>query len=193
MSRIPNVVVFAGSAREDSFNKKLARLAAAMARDAGANASFLDLRDHPMPLMDEDLEARHGEPAGATSFKNALKACDAFIIATPEHNGTFPALLKNALDWASRRRAGEARMACFAGKTAAILSASPGQLGGLRAANSLRPQLSHLGTIVIPDQYAVAAAHEAFDADGSLKDPAKADAVRGVVKKLVETTTRLIG
>jgi NAD(P)H-dependent FMN reductase len=189
MKPAPHILVFAGSAREASYNKKLARLSADAVTAAGGKATFIDLRDLPLPLFDEDLEAREGEPSNAKTFKAHLKACDGFIIASPEHNSSYSALLKNAIDWASRRREGEARLACFSGKVAAIMSASPGQLGGLRGLANLRVLLSNLGVIVLPDQVTVPAAHQAFQADGSFKDPG----LKENVDKFAEAMVRFAG
>jgi chromate reductase len=188
-----NLLVFAGSAREASFNKKLARLAAAAANEAGAAATFVDLRDYPLPLMDEDLEAAQGEPTHATALKTLMKQADGFIIASPEHNSAYSALLKNVIDWASRKREGEKPRACFEGKTALLLSASPGQLGGLRGLVVLRMLLGNLGMLVLPDQLAIGAAHQAFDAQGALVDEAKAAMLKKLVAGQVALTAKLKG
>lgn len=193
MTATPRIVVFAGSAREGSFNKKLARIAAEGARAAGAQVTYLDLRDLPMPLFDEDLEARDGEHPNAKIFKDHMKACDGVIISSPENNATYSALMKNTIDWASRRRPGEARMECFVGKVALLMSASPGALGGMRGLLNLRALLAHCGTIVLPDQFSLSAAHEAFKDDGSLKDLEKQAQVHRLARVLVETTAKLKG
>lgn len=185
------IAVFAGSAREGSYNKKLARVAAAALEAAGAEVTYLDLRDHPMPLFDEDLERTAGEPAAATAFKAVLKGADALVIASPEHNSAFSALLKNAIDWASRKKEGEDPRPCFAGKLAMILSASPGQLGGLRGLAALRTLLGNLGMIVLPDQLAVSSAHKAFLPDGSLAEEDKAKKVSEMAGKLVAVAGKL--
>lgn len=191
MSYTPNILVFAGSAREGSYNKKLARVAAAAVDACGGKAVYIDLRDMPMPLFDEDLEARDGEHPNAKRFKDYLKVCDGFIIASPENNSTYSALLKNAIDWASRRRPGEARFACFAGKYAAIMSASPGQLGGLRGLLNLRALLANIQVTVLPDQLAVSGADKAFDDNGSLRDQSQAEAVQAIAARLVSLISAL--
>jgi NAD(P)H-dependent FMN reductase len=187
----PKILVFAGSAREGSFNKKLARIAAAAAREAGAEVTFLDLRDHSLPLFDQDLEAREGEPAHATALKRLMKEHHGWIVATPEHNTTITALLKNTLDWASRRREGEKVMECFADKPVALLSASPGPYGGLRSLLALRQLLANMRMLVLPDTVSVSRADQAFDADGNLVDPKHREAVETVARKLVAVTARL--
>ncbi|HMO49543.1 MAG TPA: NAD(P)H-dependent oxidoreductase [Kiritimatiellia bacterium] len=191
MNTIPRILFFAGSAREDSYNKKLARLAANVGQTAGAAATFADLRDYPMPLFDQDLEAREGEPATVTAWKQLMKDHDAFVIASPEHNSTYSALLKNTIDWASRKREGEAPRACFAGKVALLISASPGNLGGLRGLLNLRALLANVGVMVMPDMLAVPAAHQAFDEAGGLKNQQQQESLSGLIASLVETAGRL--
>lgn len=187
----PKLLAFAGSARRDSLNKKLARAAAAAARASGAEVTLVDLADLPMPLFDEDLE-REGTPDAVTRWKALLKAHDGFLIASPEHNSSYPALLKNAIDWATRPAAGEATLAAFAGKTAALFAASPGALGGIRMLPQLRTLLMNIRVLVIPEQYGLGQAHTAFDAAGQLTDPKHRDAVQGVATALVRTTRALV-
>src|SRR5690242_18169387 len=91
MAYKPKVLAFAGSTRTNSFNKKLVKLAAAGAAAAGAETTFLDLRDLALPLFDEDLEARDGLPAGAWKFKDLLLAHDGLLISAPEYNSSISA------------------------------------------------------------------------------------------------------
>lgn len=187
------LVAFAGSLRKDSWNKKLVRIAADGARAAGAEVTLLDLADFPMPLFDEDLERAQGAPASAQQWKAALKACDGMIIASPEYNSSVTAALKNAIDWASRPAAGEPALAAFAGKTAVLMAASPGALGGLRGLVHLRSILGNIQMLVLPEQKAISKAHEAFGPDDALKDAKVADEVRALGKRLVAVTSALAG
>jgi NAD(P)H-dependent FMN reductase len=125
------------------------------------------------PLFDEDLEAKEGLPENTLKFKELMMAHQAFLIASPEYNGSITPLLKNAIDWASRPLPEEPPFAlsCFRDKVAALMSASPGALGGLRGLTHVRSILSGIGVLVLPDQQAIPKAYEAFDADGRLKDP----------------------
>lgn len=177
MSNLPKILAFAGSAREASFNKKLARIAAEGARRAGAEVTWLDLRDLPLPLFDEDLEKRDGEHPNARAFKELLKAHAGLLIASPEHNGSYSALLKNALDWASRRRPEEQPYGCFQDKLVVVMSASPGGLGGVRGLAHLVALLRVLRCTVLPDQVTIPAAHQAFGEDGNLKDARQQESV----------------
>jgi chromate reductase len=171
MSAKPRVLVFAGSTRSGSLHRKLAREAAAALERQGLEVTLADLRDYPMPIYDGDLEASAGMPDAAKAFKNLMRAHDAFVIASPEYNGSFAALLKNAIDWATRPEPGEPRLAAFQNKKAAILAASPGQLGGQRGLRHLRELLEMLHVAVLPTQLALARAGEAFDSEGHLVRP----------------------
>lgn len=187
------ILAFAGSARAGSYNKQLVRIAADGVRAAGGEATFLDLRDLPMPLFDEDLERERGMDPQARRFKDLLMAHDALLIASPENNSSFSALLKNAIDWASRKEPGEKPLGCYSGKVAAILSASPSPRGGLRGLVHLRALLANLDVLVLPDQVTVAKAHEAFTPDGQLKDRALHEAVLALGAKLASVTAKLMG
>lgn len=171
MASTPKILAFAGSTRIDSYNKKLVKIAAAGAKAAGAEVTYIDLRDLPLPLYDEDLEAQEGLPANAHTFKDLMISHQGLLIASPEYNSSLTAVLKNAIDWASRPAPNEAPLAAFAGKVATIMSTSPGALGGLRGLVHLRSILGNIKVLVLPDQVAVSKAYEAFNADGTLKDP----------------------
>ena len=182
----PKILVFAGSTRAGSYNKQLARIAADAARTAGATVTLLDLRDLPLPLFDEDLETEHGLPNNAKKLKALLQEHDGFIIASPEYNSSITAVLKNALDWASRSETDdEPALSAYRGKTAALLSASPGALAGLRGLVHLRAILGNIGVIVLPDQVALPKAYEAFDAAGQLREERPAKQVAALVQSLV--------
>jgi NAD(P)H-dependent FMN reductase len=152
----------------DSIHRKLARQTVEALRAAGAEATLADLRDFPMPIYDGDLEAGEGLPPAAKALKELARRHDGFAIASPEYNGSFPALLKNALDWISRPEPGERPLEVFQGKVAAILSASPGPGGGQRGLRHLRELLEMMSVSVIPEQLTVVRANMAFDAAGRL-------------------------
>ncbi|MBA2482420.1 MAG: NAD(P)H-dependent oxidoreductase [Planctomycetes bacterium] len=185
------ILAFAGSTRTASWNKKLLAVAVAGARAEGAEVTSLDLRDLPMPLYDGDLEEREGIPPQAREFKRLLLAHQGLLIASPEYNSSITAVLKNAIDWASRAEPGEAPLACFAGKIAGLVAASPGALGGLRGLVTVRSILGNIRVLVIPEQVAVSKAHEAFAADGSLVDAKQRDAVVGVGRRVAQLTAAI--
>jgi NAD(P)H-dependent FMN reductase len=191
MSTPPKIVAFAGSAREGSFNVRLLGLAAGAARSAGAEVTELSMRDFPMPLYDADLEAREGLPEPARRFKALLEASDGFLVASPEYNSSITPLLKNAIDWASRPEGKGPSLTAFRGKAAALFAASPGTLGGLRALVHLRAILGNIGVLVLPDQVAVPAAHQAFAPDGALSDIGAGKRVAALAGALVDLLPRL--
>ncbi len=191
MASAPRILAFAGSLRKDSYNKKLVAVAAAGARNAGAEVTLIDLADYHLPVFDEDLEAAQGLPENATRLKVVHKDHDGFLVGCPEYNSSITAALKNAIDWASRPVPDEAPLACFTGKVAAIMSASPGALGGLRGLVHVRAILSNIHVLVLPDQKAIPSAHEAFDEHGSLKDPKQRQAVLDLGARLTETVAKL--
>jgi NAD(P)H-dependent FMN reductase len=152
------ILSMSGSSRRGSLNQKLLDQATLGAYAAGAEVTPIRLSDFALPICDADLEAEHGLPKGAQELKSLLASHHGLLIATPEHNGGYTALLKNALDWMSRPTG------FAAGKVAALISASPGLLGGTKSQLSLQIVLHKLGVHVIPDSFALGAAHQAFDA-----------------------------
>ncbi len=191
MAYTPRILAFAGSLRTDSYNKKLVKLAAAGARESGAEVTYLDLRDIPLPLYDGDLLDREGLPENARKLKELMKAHQGFLIASPEYNTSVPGVLKNAIDWASRAAEGEEPMACFKDKIAAIMSTSPGSLGGLRGLIHLRAILGNLRVLVIPDQITLRNANDAFGADGKLVDQDRNASVENIGEQLVQLLHKL--
>lgn len=186
-----SVLVIAGSTRADAFSKKLARAAARGIDEAGATATLVDLRDYPLPLYDGDLEAAIGLPDQAVRLRELMLRHQALLIATPEYNASIPAVLKNALDWVSRPHAPEPGVSAYRDKVAAILSSSPGALGGLRGLVHLRQILQNVGCLVITEQFALGNAGAAFDADAQLTDAKQAAGVGAVVRRLLEVVGRL--
>lgn len=190
----PKILAFAGSTRSASYNKQLVRFAAEAARAAGAEVTLVDLRDYPLPLFDGDLEEQQGLPENAKKLKAIFLAHDALLIASPEYNSSITAVLKNTLDWVSRGETDdEPALAAYRGKTAALISASPGALGGLRGLVHLRAILGNIGVIVLPDQVAVSKASEAFDDKGAFKDERTAKQVTRVAQSLVEFLKKHLG
>ncbi|TFH87906.1 NADPH-dependent oxidoreductase [Billgrantia azerbaijanica] len=186
----PRILVFAGSARQGSFNKRLARLAAGRLEALGGQPTFVDLGDYPMPLYHGDLEAEQGLPDNALALRRLLAEHDGLLIASPEYNGFITPLLKNTIDWLTRPHQGESGLKLFQGKYAAVVSASPGGLGGIRSLALVRQLLGNIGVTVLPDQLAVAKAGEAFD-DGQLASDAQREKLDAICQRLIETLARL--
>ena len=156
----PKVLVFAASLRAGSLNAKLAALAARVAEQAGAVVRLAAMRDFDVPSYDGDAEAHAGVPEGAGRLRAALEESDAFIIASPEYNGSLPGVLKNLIDWTSRFRPQP-----FDGRHGLLMSASPSLAGGNRGLWALRVPFEHLGARIFPDMFSLAMAHKAFAGD----------------------------
>lgn len=192
MAVTPKILAFAGSARRDSFNKKLIRIAADGAREAGAEVTLIELEDYPLPLFNQDEEAAAGLPPNGRKLKDLFLSHHGLLIASPEYNSSITALLKNTIDWVSRPVEGEAPLACYTDKTAVLMSASPGALGGLRGLVHVRAILGNIGVVVLPATHSVSAAYQAFGPDGSLLDAKQQAQVRQLGAKLTEHLSRLL-
>ena len=187
----PKILAFSGSARKNSYNSRLVRLAVEGARQAGADVTVIDLKEYPLPIFDEDLEKEVGSPENATRLKKLFLEHDGLLISAPEYNSSITPLLKNTIDWVSRAAAGEAPLAAYTGKVASLMSASPGGLGGLRGLVTVRSILGNIGVTVLPDQVAVARAFEAFAPDGKLKDAKQQSQVEALGGKLASILIKL--
>jgi NAD(P)H-dependent FMN reductase len=191
MTQTVRVALVSGSLRRGSYNTALIRFVADRIRGEGVEIDDVSLADLDLPMMNEDLERERGHPESVLTLKRRLIAADAVLYGSPEYNASLTGALKNAIDWASRPREGEQPLACFRGKVAGLLAASPGRLGGLRGIRELRVILSGIGTIVLPGDFALAAAHEAFDQDGRLKDENTAKMAVAVGESVVRTVRAL--
>ena len=191
MTAKPRILAFSGSLRKGSFNQQVVNIAADGARKAGAEVTVIHLRDLPLPVYDGDLETESGLPENARTIKELMKAHQGFLIASPENNSTMSAALKNMIDWASRPDGDETQLECFKDKTAVIMAASPGALGGLRGLNHLRAVLTSIGVLVLPDQKALPKVHEALDGNGALTDAAQQSAVEELGAKLAGVLAKL--
>lgn len=189
--RTPRILVFAGSVREGSLNRRLARLAARLVLEAGGEATWFDLRDHPMPIFDADLEAAGGRPEAADRLREAWLSHEGVLIASPEYNGSISPLLKNAIDWVSRAVPGDNHSA-YAGRVVGLMAASNGSLGGTRALPQLRLVLSQLGALVLPRQVGLPhAQHVLLFDDGQVDDGATERRVAALAQDIVGLARRL--
>ena len=188
------LLVFAGSTREQSFNRKLAKVTAGLARAAGAEVTHLELGDFDVPMYNADLEAR-GTPPDVMRLKEIFFEHPAWIVCAPEYNASYPALLKNTLDWISSPVKGDPvwndDFRSTRGKVVGMLSASPGALGGLRSQSHLAPLLLNLHCWVSPVSYALSRAGEAFDAEGNLAADAARKRVQAVIDQVLWAADRL--
>ncbi|MAT15075.1 MAG: FMN reductase [Planctomyces sp.] len=187
---MPRILAFAGSARRDSFNKKLVSAAAEMARELGAEVTVVDLADYPMPIYDGDEESENGHPEASNKLYQLMKEHDGFLVACPEYNSSITPLLKNTIDWVSRTRDAEPPLVAFTGKVVALLSASPGALGGMRGLVHVRSIFGNIGAFVIPRQATIPNASKTLSDEGISDDNLKGR-VKDVVAQLVETASAL--
>jgi chromate reductase len=190
------LLVFAGSTRAQSHNRKLAQVAAEAGRAAGAAVTLLDLAEHELPLYNADLEAR-GTPTAARRLKEIFHAHPAWVICSPEYNGSYTALLKNTIDWVSSPVKGDPEwqegFKSFSGKVVGMLSASPGALGGLRSQSHLAPLLLNAQCWVAPRAFALGHAGDAFDAQGELVNEKHRSSVQAVITQVLHASQRLNG
>ncbi|MBI1206082.1 MAG: NADPH-dependent FMN reductase [Azospirillum sp.] len=185
MSSPIHVLGFAGSLRQGSYNRALLKVAASVVPE-GMTLEIFDLK--PIPLYDGDVEAA-GIPAPVAEFRARIKAADALLIATPEYNYSYSGVVKNAIDWASRPPDQP-----LAKKPYALFGAAAGGFGTARAQYHLRQVCAGLDMLAVnKPEVMIAAAQQAFGSDGALLDPAKVEAVRGLVTALAAWTRRLRG
>lgn len=193
MSYQPKILAFAGSTRKDSLNKKTVKIAAEGARKAGAEVNFIDLKDFPVPLYDGDDEAANGLPENAVRLQEIMLAHNGFLISSPENNSGISGVLKTYIDWTSRPRGDLKAGAAYGGKVCVIMAASPGGLGGLRGLFDLRKVLYTMGVIVLPEEFALSKAHEAFNEDGSAKSEFVQNKLEDLGKTLAEFLAKMNG
>lgn len=185
------LLAFSGSLRQDSFNQSIVVAAADGAKAAGAEVTIVHLNDFKAPLFSEDDEAESGIPEGAKKLKSLMMQHDGFLIATPEYNSSYSAALKNAIDWASRMEEGEKPLAAFMGKTATLMAASPGAIGGMRGLVPLRMLLGNIGMHVHPTQQAISKVSELIDDQGTVVDEATLKKLHTLGQQAVAFTSAL--
>lgn len=163
MAQNRNVAVIVGSLRKESLNRKLALALAGLA-PAGLQLKIVEIG--ALPLYNQDDEAN--PPAVVTEFKQQIKAADALLFVTPEYNRSVPGALKNAIDHGSRPYGQSA----WAGKPGAVVTLSPGGIGGFGANHHLRQMLTFLDVPVLqqPEAY-IGGAGDLFDEQGGIKKP----------------------
>ena len=193
-STAPKLLIFAGSTRQASFNRKLAQVAASQARASGVEVTLIELADFDIPIYNADLEAK-GTPLDVMKLKQIMFEHPAWIICSPEYNGSYTALLKNTLDWASSPvkadPAWQDGFKPFTGKVVGVLSAAPDALGGLRSQSHLVPLLLNLQCWVAPKAFALGQAAQAFDADGKLVNAFHVKQVQAVIDQVLFASGRL--
>jgi len=187
------ILVIPGSFRSGSLNARLAAAAAYEFAQLGAEVTRISLGDFPLPIYDGDLQTKSGVPKHAVNLKRMMSAHHGVLIVTPEYNASVPALVKNAIDWVSRvQDAHETRGQVFRERAFAIAAASENRLGGVRSLAALRLILTACHAPVIPNQFALSFASEAYDDMDRLKRPADIEALGALVRQLIDVSQRMM-
>ncbi|MEK9685128.1 MAG: NAD(P)H-dependent oxidoreductase [Rhodospirillaceae bacterium] len=181
-----NILVWPGSLREGSLNRRLAEVIAGKLSHQGIGADLINFRDFEMPLYDGDLESSTGIPNSVSALAEKISGCDGWILVTPEYNFGVPGPVKNAIDWLSRIRPYPT-----SNKTCFLASAAPGLVGGARGLIALRPTLSFMGSWLVPDSFSLAEAANSFGPEGQLKDEALDKMLSQMLDKFIHATKNL--
>lgn len=191
--RAPRILALCGSARRESFNRRILDVAVRAAEAEGVPCTAVELRDHPLPLYDGDLEREQGLPEAAARLRELMAAHRGLLVASPEYNGHPTPLLVNTLDWMSRASGARPDLAPFAGTVGALVAASPGPLGGIRGLAAARVLLSNLGVTVLARQAAVGGVAGKVAPGGGLQDEGARQALEAVGRELARVVLALGG
>ena len=194
MAKKQKILAFAGSLREHAYSKRVVKTAIKGAENAGAEVTYIDLRDFPMPIYNADDHEQKGFDENAAKLQRLLYEHHGLLICSPEYNGSLSGALKNAIDWTSRK-SDEFKMGeVYGGKVGAIMTASPGGFGGLRCLGHLRSILSILGVNVLASEIAVGKVHEMFDGhDDRMTNETMKNLLESLGASLVDTLGKLHG
>ncbi len=174
-----HIASFAGSLRKKSYNRSLLRAAQELLPDS-TTLEILSIDE--IPLFNQDVEDL-GDPEAVTVFKEKIRQADALLIATPEYNYAVSGVLKNAFDWASRPPG----QSVLTGKPTAIMGASPGMFGTVRAQSHLRQSLQYVDAHTLnKPEVMINNASQKFDANGKLTDEKSRQLIRALIDALVQ-------
>ena len=185
-----SILAFAGSARRDSWNRKVLEVAVAGARGAGAEVTVVNLGDYPMPIYHADWHEEHGVPSPMLELRRLMMAANGLLIASPEYNASITPLLKNTIDWLSQDVNGEGGRAPFEGKVGGLMGASNGAFGTIRALPHVSSILSNLGVLMLPI-VAVPGVVTAFDDTGAMTNERMRLMVSTLGARLANTIVKL--
>ena len=182
------LLFFAGSARKASLNKRLAKAAARVAGEHGAETTFLDLQDFEMPIYCGDIEQEHGVPEAAKRLADIVRQHQGVFIATPEYNSSLTPLLKNTLDWVSRLRSDDTPPKTpWHGRVFAVGATSMGAMGGIRVIQTMVGLLTKGYQVqVLPKTMAVPRGNQVLGEAGEIEDPQVEAMILGGMKALIE-------
>ena len=182
MSQTRTVAMVIGSLRKDSVSRKLANAFSGLQPDLQCKA--IEIGD--LPLFNQDREA--DPPAEWVHFRNEIAACDAVLFVTPEYNRSVPGVLKNALDVGSRPYG----QSVWNGKPGAVISVSPGAIGGFGANHHLRQSLVFLNVPLLSQEAYVGNAFSLFDDSGALINDGTRDFLQAQGKAFAAWIERIL-
>lgn len=184
------ITIILGSLRKESYNKKLMlETKKIIEKEPETEITIIDPNEYELPLFNEDLE-KEGTPENALKIKKEMKESQGIIIISPEYNSSYPAVLKNIIDWASRPAKEEKPYEAFKNKTYLIMAASPSQGGGNRVIEQLKRLITNMKGITYPEHISIREAHKAFNKEG-LKDERKKEELTKTIKEYLEFTKKL--
>ena len=178
----PKIIVIPGSSRNGSFNARLAKVIANQLNASSAEATAISLADYPMPILNQDDEAKSGAPENAKKLASLIGDHQGVVLVNPEYNGSFSGLMKNTLDWLSR----DVGVKVFQNRAFALAACSPGMLGGIRVLSHARDNLVSVGADTITPQLAVGSANNAFNDDDTLANERASSLLQNLCDTLIE-------
>lgn len=160
-----HISILSGSTRINRQSHRAAlALEKAIRREGAHTVEILDLAEYQFPMLEEVLHRHPNPPAGLADFADRVRHSDAFLLVSPEYNGSYTAALKNAVDYLKERE--------FAQKAIGVVSVSTGMLGGIRAALAMQQLVLGLGGFALPQMLTVGQVQQRFDEEGELLEPA---------------------
>lgn len=159
------ILMFSGSLRKESFNKKILLSLKPYLMEKNIDAELVDLVDFQIPVFNEDDEKSLGMPNGVKNLCQKIHQAQALIISAPEYNGSISGVLKNTIDWVSRDKTNPLQS-----KQVMLTSASPGYYAGVRGLWHTKVPFDKLESQVYPEFFSLSAAHQAFMPDNQMKD-----------------------
>ncbi|MBC7711875.1 MAG: NAD(P)H-dependent oxidoreductase [Rhizobacter sp.] len=180
------ILLFAGSLRKDSLNKKIVRFTDKLLKsNTEVQTIVVDLQTLNIPVYDADIESK-GIPEGVMTLAKHVAEAQALIISSPEYNGSMSSPLKNTLDWLSR-----VKPLPITKKPILMLGASPGALGATRGLAHARQPIETLGNFLYPEPMGFMHADQAFDEVENLKDPAQVSKLQKLVNSFIDYAGKL--